>query len=190
MRRARIDHEALEAEGPRVPEWRKVVEVARYQATPESNIDVNAAMRGGSFLLERHHCDRGGDVVQRHVDERRDSTGGRRLRGRFKALQFRARLGDMRVRIDQARHQHGVAVDHHLSATGEPGIYRPDRADAPVDDADRACDLIAPAGDGPGGADDELELFSHARSQRLGLPPSASSRAALWRAGSERPGRL
>src|SRR5437868_7742173 len=103
---AGIDHEALEPEYAGVRKLRQLRAIARYDASPESNVDVNPASRDLYLLAQRIHrsCRRNG--IQRHIHERRYAARCRRACTTDETFPVRTtRLVQMNVRINYTRHE-------------------------------------------------------------------------------------
>ena len=106
--------EALEAEHAGARERLEVGGVAGHHAAPETDVDVAAARGGAPLGLERRDRRRRRNAVERHVDERRDAAGGGGERRRLESFPVgAARIVDVDVRVDEARHDDGTTgVDH------------------------------------------------------------------------------
>ena len=95
-------------------------------------------------------------AVQRHVEDRRDPAGRCRRGGGGEALPLGpAGLVDVHVRVDQARQQHGVVVEHDRPVRGQLLRPRRDRGDPAAGDADPGR-AHRPTGEHPAGRDDQV----------------------------------
>ena len=136
---ARGGQEALEPEHPVLVQRAQVRDVAGDGSTPEPHVHEALAARGGAFHLERLAGGGGGKGVQRHVDDRRDTTGCRCSGRRGETLPLGApRLVDVHVRVDEAGQEDLVVGQAHDLASEVVA----DRGDQPVLDGD-VTDLLA-----------------------------------------------
>jgi hypothetical protein len=100
---ARVQQETLEAEDTRLVQCGQLRQVSRHGTTPEADVGVGAAERGGTLEVQRRHVHGRRHAVERHVDDRRDpasrgGTGG----GRETLPLAAAGVVDVHVRVDEA----------------------------------------------------------------------------------------
>jgi hypothetical protein len=173
-----VQQEALEPEHSGVVQAPQLGQVARHRAAPEPHVDPGLAFGGLAFDAERGHVDGGRDAVERHVQDRGDSAGGRRAGGGGESLPLgAARLVDVHMGVDQPRQQHLLGAEVHHVGRGQVGVQRFDRNDPTVGDPDPAGHL-AGGGDHSRSAQHQVELFHDASL------PSSPVRLAPGRAPS------
>ena len=151
-----VQQEALEPEGAGVVQPAQLVDVARNGAAPEAHVDVHLVAGDVALDVQGLDVDRRRDAVERHVQDRGHTSGGRGLGGGGEALPLgAARLVDVHVRVDEPRDQ-GLIVGEfddlvRLEAVAER-LHRDD-------DAVTHADLPGPdprAGEDPLAADHQV----------------------------------
>src|SRR5713226_4755477 len=120
-------HERLEANNAALDQRLKLVEVARHQPAPQSEVNLRRALHRLELQVERRDVRRHWEVVERHVDEGRISPSCECRRPVLDVLPLGpARFVEMDVRIDTAgKHMQAGRVD--LFAVS--GKVRSDRND-------------------------------------------------------------
>ena len=118
LRDARRDQKTLEPANPGLDQRVELPGVVRYDAAPESDVDVHAPARRRPLRLERRHRRRRRYAVERHVDDRRHAAGRRGARGRVETFPVRAAgLVDVHVRVHQARRHDQIAEIDQLGVS-------------------------------------------------------------------------
>ena len=133
-----VEQEALEAEDAEVVQRSQAAEIARHRAAPEADIDEAFAVRTAALQRQRRPVDGGRYRVQRHVEDRGDTTcGGRSRRGGETFPLGPSRLVDVHVGVDDAGDQHLVGRQGAMfgAASSTPGLG--DRLDKAAAYADR-----------------------------------------------------
>ncbi len=109
-----VQQEALEAEDATVPQSLQVTgaEVLRHGPAPETHVDLHLLLRHGLLRVEGVDGDGGGDGVQGHVEQGRDTAGRRGAGDGGEALPLGAsRLVDVDVGVHQAGDEDLVGGD-------------------------------------------------------------------------------
>jgi hypothetical protein len=133
--------QSLRTEHARLRERHEIVGVARDDAAPETDVDLERARRRRELLLERVHRRRHGDAVQGHVDEARHSPDRSGASRRLEAFPLgTAWLVHVYVAVDEPGQEHGVAevVDRQVAEVA--GVARGHVGDALALDDHRAVD--------------------------------------------------
>ena len=99
----RMAHEGLEARDTPLVLLGEPFDVPRDQAAPESEVDERRRLHNGKLGVERRPVDGDRDVVERHVDVRREPASSQRPRSRCNAFPVGApRVVEVDMRIDAA----------------------------------------------------------------------------------------
>jgi len=160
---AGVEQEALEAEDARGVQAGQVGEVARDRAAPEAGVDVDGPPCRGALGLQVRDGRGRRDGVERHVDDRGDSAGGRGAsRGGEPLPLGAAGLVDVDVGVDESGQQHLVGGQDDGAGGRQVRVVVGHLRDSAVGDPDRDRDL-PPGHDRPLRADQQVELSCHGR---------------------------
>ena len=129
---AGVDQKTFEADHARIPELRQFSRITGHHSTPKRSVDHQLAARGRQLCMQSIESGCGGYRVERHVHDRGHTPGRSRARRSRKTFPLSpARLVDMHVAVDEARHHDRVFAGFDNLATRRSLCKSSEGADSP-----------------------------------------------------------
>ena len=118
---AAVAHERLQSDDAAITQRFELIDVARNDSTPQSEVDKRIRFRSSAFEIETPAVDRGRLRVERHLENRGRSAGRRSARPGIESFPFGStRLVEMNVRVDHAGKDGEVCrIDFLARGTGK-----------------------------------------------------------------------